>query len=102
MSKNTDAIKRLARLINENWPEPGIKIHIDYDLEEVSGMQLMRSYTTRGEDKQIIVTIESSNVEQGAQICDAVRKEQAKINRRLARDGGSRLVYILQLFKFRE
>lgn len=65
-------------------------------------MQLIRSYTTRGEDKQIIVTIESSNAEQGVQICDAVRKELTKINRRLEKDGGSRLGYIVQLFKFRE
>ena len=65
-------------------------------------MQLIRSYTTRGEDKQIIVTIESSNVEHGVEICDAVRKALTKINRRLARDGGSRLGYMVQLFKFRE
>lgn len=37
MSKNTDAIKRLARLINENWPEPGkVKIQITYEARRAS------------------------------------------------------------------
>lgn len=62
-------------------------------------MELLRAYRTRGEDYQIKVVIESKGAGQGLEICDAVRRTLARINRRLDKDGGSRLGYRVELFK---
>lgn len=62
-------------------------------------MELLRAYRTRGEDYQIKVVIESKGAGQGLEICDAVQRALARINRRLEKDGGSRLGYRVELFK---
>lgn len=65
-------------------------------------MELLRSYRTRGKDYQIKVIIESKGAGQGIEVCDSVRKTLARINRRLEKDGGSRLDYSVEVFRLRE
>lgn len=63
-------------------------------------MELIRKYRTRGEKPDIKVTIQCQRAEEGLEVCTAVRKALAKANRRLAADGGRRLEYRIEIFKF--
>lgn len=62
-------------------------------------MELLRVYSTRGNNYQIKVVIESKGAGQGIEVCASVRKALARISRRLQKDGGSGLEYRVELFK---